>query len=414
MMDHVPRPVWAFSDFAPLVPVRGWIRDYLAYAIQCTDAPPLYHILAALALVALAISPEHFLNVYGEQHPLHLFVMIVGGSGQRKSAAIKRALRVAYPCLARQALNHRIWYPEASSVEGIFDALLKDEHRLMVASEWTDLHTMNKANYAQHAREFFNLLYDGTPMTRLKMGQQLALAKTCVTILGASTPSLVRGATTLHDWDAGKLARYLIGYQDKPAHYEMPAAVEYPTLVTDLQAGYDLLLSSSLAKEFVLSDDAWACKVGWEKGEQWLSFRAGLPDHLQPSAYRVSEHIYRIAALYQASIDYPHNTVVGEEAMWCAISLVWYCMQSLQEAFGLLNSEERNPIIRVLQVVRMFGTGGVDHRELLRRTHLTSRQLGEALDTLRVRHEVSTTSINGRLRHKYQTVTPEDNPEGTA
>jgi hypothetical protein len=414
-MELAPRPVWEFSTYAPLVPSRGWIRDYLAYALQCTDAPPLYHIITAISVVSLAIAPDHVLNVYGEEHPLNLFMMIIGESGSRKSAAIKRCLRVIHPCLARQQIDHRIWYPEASSTEGIFDGLMKDSCRLMVASEWTDLHNMNKANYAQHAREFFNLLYDGSPITRLKMGQQLSVPATCVSILGASTPGLVRSSTVLHDWEAGKLARYLIGYQSKPEHCEMVSAIEHPRLVTDLQLSYDMLLSTSLARSFTLSQDAWACKVGWEQGEQWRTFRRSLPEHLQPSAQRISEHIYRIATLYQASIDYPHASVVTEEAMWKAISLVWYCMQSVQEAFGLLSSDEKNPLTRVLQIVRMFGESGAEHRELLRRSHLSVKYLQEALETLRLRGELATTAVGGRLRHFYrQPVIEADNCEGTA
>jgi hypothetical protein len=402
MEDLSPRPVWDFATYAPLVPSRGWIRDYLAYAIQCTDAPPLYHILTGIGGVSLVISPDHVLVVFGEEHPLHLFIMIVGESGNRKSAAIKRCLKVIHPCLARQQLDHRVWYPEASSVEGIFDGLLADPCRLMVASEWTDLHNMHKANYAQHAREFFNLLYDGMPLTRLKMGNQMAVPKPCVSILGASTPGLVRGATNLHDWEAGKLARYLIGYQSKPEECEMIAAIEHPKLVVDLQVNYDMLMASSLSNAFVLSQEAWECKVGWERGEQWRDFRRGLPEHLQPSALRVSEHLYRIATIYQASMTYPHEMVVSEEAMWAAINLVWYCMQSAQEAFGLLSSDEKNPVTRVLQVVRMFGRGGVDHRELLRRSRLQARQLNEALETLRLRGEIHTAAVRGAVKHYYR------------
>ena len=286
---------------------------------------------------------------------------------------------------------------------------------MMIASEWTDLHNMHKANYAQHAREFFNLLYDGMPLTRLKMGKELSVSKPCVSILGASTPGLVRSSTNLHDWEAGKLARYLIGYQSKPDECEMVSAVEYPRLVTDLQVNYDMLLSSSMSQHFVLSQEAWECKVGWERGEQWREFRRSLPEHLQPSAQRVSEHLYRIATLYQASMTYPHEMVVSEEAMWAAINLVWYCMQSVHEAFGLLSSDEKNPITRVLQVVRMFGRSGVDHRELLRRSHLQTRQLTEALETLRLRGEIVTTAGNGAVKHRYRQppITLEDPMEGT-
>jgi hypothetical protein len=114
-------------------------------------------------------------------------------------------------------------------------------------------------------------------------------------------------------------------------------------------------------------------------------------------------------------MSYPHEMVVGEEAMWAAINLVWYCMQGVHEAFGLLSSDEKNPITRVLQVVRMFGRSGVDHRELLRRSHLQTRQLTEALETLRLRGEIVTTARGGAVKHRYHQppVTPEDPMEGT-
>lgn len=403
MIERPPAPVWEFSQFASLVPARGWIHNYLNYAIQCTDAPPIFHILSSIVLVALAIASDHVLQVHGEDHPLHFFMLLVGSSGSRKSAAIKRAIRVVQPCLARRQIGHRIWYPEVCSVEGIYDGLVSDPCRLMVASEWTDLHNLHKATYAQHAREMFNLLYDGSPLTRLRAGKDpVVIANPCVSILGASTPSLVKGSTSVHDWGAGKLARYLIGCQDKPDDMEMVAAVDHPHLVTALQVEYDYLLAATVGRSFVLSQDAWDAKVYWEKHEQWASFRKTLPEHLQPSALRVSEHLYRIATIYQASIDYPHSTVVSGEAMERAIALVWYCLQSMVEVFTLLPSDEKNPILRTSQVLKMYGNTLVTHHELLRRTGLTAKQLAEALGTLQARRELVVTASNGALQYRWR------------
>lgn len=402
-LDRVPKPVWAFVDFAPFVPPYGWLRDYLAYGIQCTDAPPLYHIMSGLAAIALAISPDHVVTVNGEEHPLHMFFMIVGESGNRKSAAIKRALRIVQPCLAQQGIGHRIWYPEASTAEGIIDALVIDPHRLIIASEWTEFHNQGQASYAKHTKEFVNLLYDGSTLQRLKANNvNVVVEKPCVTILGASTPSLIKQCTSLYDWSAGKLARYLIGYMGKPDDCEMTSSVEHPKLVDQLRLDYDRLLSESHSSSFVLSQDAWDYKVEWEHSKGWLSFRKSLPEHLLPSGLRISEHLYRLAALYQASMDYPYNTVIGCDAMARAIQFAWLCCTGLLEKFLILPTHETNTLTRVLQALRMWGEEGVSRRDLLRQTHLTGKQLSEALLVLQEREEVILQKIGFRWHYAYR------------
>lgn len=389
-LDRAPKPVWDFKDFAAFVPSYGWLRDYLAYGIQCTDAPPEYHVMAGIAGLALSISPDHVVTVNGEEHPLHMFMLVVGESGNRKSASIKRMLRTIQPCLADQRLAHRIWYPEASTSEGIIDGLAEDPCRLMVASEWTEFHNQGQASYAKHSREFVNLLYDGSTLNRLKAnGKSVTVEKPCVTILGASTPSLVKQSTTLHDWSAGKLARYVIGYAHKPDDKEMISAVEHPRLVADLRLGYERLLSPSYGRSFVLDQEAWDYKVEWEHSENWIAFRKSLPEHLLPSALRVSEHLYRMAALYQASMDYPHNTVIHVEAMASAIQFMWRCCDSLLQTFAILPTHESNTMARVLQALQMWGAEGCSRRDLLRQTHLTGRQLSEAVAVLKEREDLT-------------------------
>jgi hypothetical protein len=403
-LARVPQPVWDFRKFAPFIPGYGWLHDYLAYGIQCTDAPPIYHVLVALAALALAIAPDHVVSVNGEEHPLHLFLLLVGESGNRKSAAIKRCLNLIKPRLAAVKLNHRIWYPEASTAEGIFDGLIAEPARLMIASEWTEYHNQSKASYNQHTTEFTNLLYDGSTLHRIKKGQQLVVEKPCVSILGASTPSLIKQCTSIYDWSAGKLARYVIAYQGKPDDKEMVSAVEHPELVANLQVGYDHLLTPSYSRAFVLSQEAWDLKVGWENSREWKQFRKGMPEHLLPSALRVSEHVYRIATLYQASQDYPHNTVVGENAMAAAIRLLWFCCEELLEKFTILPSTESNIILRVLQALKMHGEQGCSRRDLMRQTHLNGAQLSAAIGALREREEVEIHADGPRLHYAYREI----------
>lgn len=393
---------WAFNDFRTHIPSHGWIRDYVAYAIQCTDAPPMYHILAASALIANAIAPEHECVVDGESIPIHMFFLIVGESGNRKSAAIKRALRAVQPCYLETGLDQRIWYPEACTPEGIITALLADPNRLMVLTEWTDLQSQGRAGYWQHAPQFWEMIYDRTPIQRLKMNTQVKVERPSITILGASTPSLVKQNTALRDWEAGKMARYLIGYMNKPDDIEMVNAIEHVELLPDLRRRYSELLSMTEAISFIPSPEAKLYKDNWQYSQGWKDFVRSLPEHLQPSALRAGDHVYRLATLYQASMDYPWNMVISLEAIIAAIQMVWWCMESLRDAFLLLPMHEQIPLNRVKAVIRAAGPDGICKRDLLRQVHIHEPELDRTIQTLKAREEVTITKVASSVIYSYR------------
>jgi len=380
-------PCWAFKDFCTHVPSHGWIHDYLSYATQCTDAPPMYHMIVAPALGGLAISPEHDCVVDGEHIPIHMFFLIAGESGSRKSAAIKRGLRVVQPCLAETGLDHRIWYPEACTPEGIIDAMQTDPNRLMVLTEWSDLQGQGKAGYWQHAPQFWEMIYDQTPIQRLKMQKPVKIDRPNITILGASTPSLIKQNTSLRDWEAGKLARYLIGYMEKPEDREMVNAVEHAELLPDLRRRYSELLAPSHGTSFVPSPEAKAYKDTWQYSPDWKDFVRRLPEHLKPSGLRAGDHVWRLAAIYQASMDYPWNLTIGVEAVASAIQMVWWCMENLRDAFLTLPAQG-GPLQRTRAVVRAAGVGGIRRDELLRRIDVHGPELDRSILTLVERKEL--------------------------
>jgi Protein of unknown function (DUF3987) len=393
-------PCWPFEAFRHLVPSYGWIRDYLAYAIQCTDAPPIYHIIAAIALTANVLAPEHECNVDGEPIPIHDFFLIVGESGNRKSAAIKRALRTVLPCYAETKLTDRIWYPDACTPEGIITALLTDPNRLMVLTEWSELQSQGKAGYWQHAPQFWEMVFDRSPIQRLKINQQVKVDRPSITILGASTPSLVKRHTVLHDWDAGKMARYLICYQSKPEDMEMVNAVEHHELLPDLRWNYSRMMAPSLTGTFVPSKEAKEYKDDWQYSPDWRAFVNRLPEHLKPSGLRAGDHVYRIATLYQASIDYPHNLVIGLDAMIPAIQLVWQCLISTEEAFALLPLHEHQPLTRVRTILAAAGTEGIGRTELLRKSLMHAGELDRVLATLAECEEVVKFKLGDRVIYR--------------
>lgn len=393
----VPKPCWGVDDYKDLIPPCGFLKNYVDYASQCTDAPPGYHVTSGLGFVTNAIAAEHDLSVDGEIIPLHNYHLIVGESGNRKSAAIKRAERVVRPSYQIAKKSKWIWFPESSTPEGIMEALGEDPNRIMLLSEWTELMSQGKAQYWQHTPQFFELIYDRIPVKRLKMRKPVNVERPCMTILGASTPSLVKQHTSMNDWEGGKMARYLIYCMNKPADKEMVNAVEHTELLKDIQRHFDLLLAPSTVSTFTLSHEAKEYKDDWQASRRWKDFVARFPVHLKPSALRAGEHVYRVATAYQATMDYPHGFVVKLEAMEAAVTFVATCLWSTLETFALLPLHGKDPMARLRTLMLMVDPEGIDRRELLRRSHLTSRQFEWTVQTLVDTGEVSIVK-DGNLR----------------
>ena len=364
----------------------------------------MYHILAASALVANALAPDHECNVDGEPIPIHDFFLIVGESGNRKSAAIKRALRTVLPCYMECKLEDRIWHPESCTPEGIMTALVDDPNRLMVLTEWSELQSQGKAGYWQHAPQFWEMIFDRTPIQRLKINAQLRVERPSITILGASTPSLVKRHTCLNDWEAGKMARYIVGYMSKPEDKEMVNAIERADLVPNLQMRYSELLSTTIVKSFKPSAEAKAYKDAWQYSPAWKAFVRSLPEHLIPSGLRAGDHVYRLATLYQASMDYPWNLIISLDAMVAAIQMIWWCLGSVQDAFALLPVHEQQPIVRVRTALMGAGTEGISRRDLLRRVGMHTTELDRVLMTLKDREEVQGVKSTQGITYHYPEV----------
>jgi hypothetical protein len=409
-----PTPVWQFDSIAHLLPDVGFIKDYVEYACRCTDAPPLYHIISALGVASAAIAPQMDLVFEGETHPLHLYLLIVGdSSASRKSSAIRRAVRVAAPVFAPMSrLGERLWWTTVSSPEGIIEELAKEPNRLILLSEWTDLQRLSGAGYWKHNSELWNTVYDAGDVVRAHSKTKVTITRPRVSILGASTKTLVESATEALDWNAGKMGRYLIACATRPKHLCMDAEIEEPVLLPGLRQQLGTLCAQLSAK-VSLSPEAWRLIRAWQRGPSWQAMVARAGPHLQANFYRAQEQCFRIAALYEvSSMPSPFEVVVRPETAQAAINLVDWCFESTLRTFANLNDHEQAPLQRAVTQLQAAGLQGLSRSGLLRATRATSKQLDEILTTLREREEIEARVMfnakPGRPSTRFYYQTPED------
>jgi hypothetical protein len=399
---NAPKPVWNFADYTQFFPSYGWIRDYFGYAIQCTDAPPLYHLMASIGILSVALDDRIDLFNHNEPTPLHLYLLIIGESGTRKSAALKRAIRTVQPIFNAFGKTQRLWHPESCSVEGILEALGTDPNRLMILSEWTELHRQTNSTYWKGASEFFNIAYDGMPMTRNRAKLVTYIQRPRLSILGASTASLIGQATTSHDWSAGKMARYLMLYESKPQDKVMDAAIDLPVWVNDLQVGFERFFCDATS-HMIMTPIAWKVFRNWKNGKDRAEIQQRFSaEHLEPALNRMDEHILRIAAIYQASMTFPHSGMVEEEAMTKAIAFVEYCTLSLLKIFPTLPGYELHPIIRLKNIITAAGPEGIKKRDVLRQIPMGLVDFDRCIAALLEREEVQVAKLGKSVRYNIK------------
>ena len=379
-----PAPVWDFNLFTSVLPPYGWIRDYVQYACACTDAPPLYHIISATSIVSAAVAPHLDLSFQGVKRPLHMFFLICGGSSEsRKTSAIKRAVEVAKPVFGNHSQHgDRLWWPMLSSPEGIAEELAAEPNRLMLYSEWTELHRQTQASYWKQAEETINSIYDAHDMVRVKAKTKVQIKRPRVTILGASTPSLVLDAVNRSDWLAGKMARYLIAHMTRPPGMEMPTSVDDPMTVNTLRKNLGPMLQANTHGDAWITDAAWNTMQAWQNDPWWLDLKARAPEHIQPSFGRAPEHVFRLATIFAASMKYPWKVAVDFQEMEAAIRLVEWCYEELIKTFSVLDEHNGQVLARVRSIIAAAGPNGIAWPQLLRRSNSVIRPVREALEAL--------------------------------
>lgn len=383
MESRRPRPVWDSSWFAAGMPETGWIADYVRYAVENTDAPPHYHIAAATTAVASAVAPFIDFVHFGARWPLHLFTLIVGpSSNSRKTSAIRRLARTTEAAFKSMSqMGERLWYLSGGSPEGILTELVKEPNRLVIVPEWTRINGLDKASYWKHHPEFWNEIFDALPIDKPLIKQRVKIDRPRVSLLAASTPSLIRMATSVADWASGKLARYLMVYAERPDDLFMTTETDNVSAAAKLAQDFRRLVGPTMTGPATLSEAAWDLLVAWENGTEWRTFERATPEHLRYSFGRLQGHVFRVSVAFQASIDYPAPVVVTPETMQAAITFVAHAFEELVRIFSSLG-EEKTPLGKVEATIREAGADGITKSDLLRNTRILTRDLDSVLSTL--------------------------------
>ena len=379
-----------------LAPDTGFLADYIAYATQLTDAPPIFHLACGLSALSTSIgSSVTFAGGGRSENWPNLYILLIAPSGiYRKSTAIDIAsdlLRHAEPAL----LLSQDW-----TREELVRQLAKEPTKLLRSPEFSFLLANMSKSYMEGSKEFLTEIYDPIPQYRRDLrgvggkGERVNVVKPALSILGATTIDWLMERITQADFRGGFMARFLLFPAHRKSswrsflHDDTPELRDMQHYLIDSLKAFSKMQGSvhtatfhGVAKVFRDLNQSWEQKV--EMGQA--------PAELTGLYARLGAHAAKIAVLYQVDIDGPAKSVyqVGSVAASKALYLIgWLVGQwnTLCEQ-GLVFDKYERKMQSTLELVRKGG-GQADYRDALRQSHEPGDNFEKQVRTLMARGEL--------------------------
>lgn len=334
------------------IPQTGFFPAYLRYAMSVTDAPELYHVGGAIAAFAAAVSGKARLEFVIEngavaEFPLHMWIMLLGKSGGRKSAACERVLKLCDSFIGERG-------PTGGSPEAFYSWIAKKPVCLFFFTEMAALFGLQQASYWQQGATFFNEVYDGSDFKRTLMGAEkgrkgkklleIEIPQPRVTLLGCATPSLLDSTTRETDWTGGMIGRMLPFYADRTELNVWPN-LRIPATEEQIRKMVGGVVSA-------ISDGA---AIGLTRGamrayDEWMRVLDGTiedyPERMQAIITRLPQHILRVAGLYALSTMYAD---VDTDLMMRAITLGDFAKSTIVKLSEMLTPDRVARLVKILR-----------------------------------------------------------------
>jgi len=309
--------------WSELVPPEGFFAEYLRYARKLTDAPDLFHVGTALAMFATAAARVAVLvGPDGKSpQPLHLWVLLLGPSGERKSTAINIGLRAfrSVPEINPMAVS--------GSPEGTFNMIAKEPHGLFMYPEASDFFKVLNGRKWLGTAELFPSLFDGKTLTRALVGRRtkqnphpapirITIKNPRICFLGGASPTMLPRTISERDLTGGLLGRVLPLYAECTRYDPAPPREGSARVEARLQLLYRraVVENWSGSGRVVLDRFAWMAYKAWVR--QTLYEAGNLADDKRGIAVRITGHVLRVAALYRmATPETTNDTAVMHAAM---------------------------------------------------------------------------------------------------
>ena len=280
------------------------------WALEITDAPPIYLVASGLACLSTTIGANCTFqpaeNV--KPKPLNLWILTAGTiAKQRKSTAVN---------LVRETMSHHFGHfllAHLGSPEAIYSKIAEQPQCIMVIPEFPSFLAMMNQQYAQALKTILMDLYDGVStegrLTRGKGTEKVQDPR--VNMIGGAAFSLLERHISDLDFRSGFLSRMLIIAGDRKLR--QPDEMQYPVELAKLQA--DLFAIARWASRLRVIGATADARLALDNLCTQIEDRCEEADQsYEPLLYRSQDHSKKIAALFAASLQqkYVYGSLVED------------------------------------------------------------------------------------------------------
>lgn len=349
--------------------MSDFIKEYVDYCGQITDAPLVYHEFMALGTVASAVAGGVYCKFGASRLKPNIYMVLVGSSSVfRKTTCLN---------ISRQFVRAAggYIYPNEFSTERLYEELAGQPEGSFYFSEFASLTGLMSRDYMLGCKAFLTSLYDCERYysRKLKSGE-VEIEEPCVNIFSASTIDWFLARAREGDLAGGFLPRFIfVPATEKTSNMAFPPAADEShtkQIVNWLKA------IGEVKGEAVFGEKARRIYSAWQRHHDRYAdspLLSGFITRLQ--AYALKFAILQNIA-NEASLD------ITEKSVHDACVRVDFLTRQLKrlETEEFAFSREQHNRLNVLKALRKAES--MTRSELLRTSRLSSRQLDRVLTTL--------------------------------
>lgn len=363
------------------IPPRGFVHDYVAYALLNTTAPLCYHLGTALSILAVTC-PLDYGTFYAGKLRANIYTLLVGRSGEdQKSTAL--------------ALGHDILFEAASplvgdypgSAEGLIESLHRQPSQLLTFSEFGKFLSAAQKGYYEPVKALLADLWDCAATQRAKATKQgadkpnvIKVQNPRLSILAACSMPYLEKYSAPEDWTGGFMGRWAVLYGRRERIDPDPVGNRdaLPGLAKDL---YD---------RACLSSAGWCARMNGPAKRRWDDWFGDVSTRMLPSNIvgirsRAPSIARKVALLYGWDFGPARAGEPWEMSLDELEPGIAFAELHLKSLVGLAEHICEHPDARmrrsVIDVILELG-GQATLGELLNRLKMRKRPVAEALDAL--------------------------------
>lgn len=360
----------------------GFIRSYVDYVSQCSDAPEVYHAGVALTIMAGAVANRLSCPfIAGRPLVPNLYTLLIGPSrASRKTSSMDTGLDVL------RSVRNELVIPIPGSYEEMVQQIRATPTGVLTYREFAHFLKTTQRGYGEPIRTVMMDLYDwpsDRPYERnLRKQKTVIEPPVCLSMLSSIATDLLFSLTDTEEWTGGFLGRMLLLYGERDT-FRMPV-----TWASARQHVVNLLHRLAFGQIPACGGFAPAAWQEFERWARWRDAQASVaPARLQTHISGAATLTAKIALLFACDSNEmtANGWLVSHESISRAILFAEqiYLPSILhlgdRLSLGIWERDRR----RVLDAIEDRKQIGITRRDLLRQVRMESQFLETILGTLR-------------------------------